>query len=266
MTDPKIVFFDIETVPNLNQALKHWCDLVARKFGPSPTMSASMTSMCSFGYRIFGESKAIGVNAWDFPNWKKNVNDDKEICKAIHEVLKDADAVVSFYGKKFDWPYIQTRMLINGLPLLRKSTVHIDLCKISKENLFLLNNKLKTNAEYLINDSKLEHDGWDLWVKVHGGVDRKRDRDAEKMMSKYNLKDVDLMIPLFKKFRPLIGTIPNHNLFGQGGERVCPSCGSTRVEKRGTKVTKTRHYQQYCCKDCESWSRTDVQDQALRSV
>lgn len=227
-------------------------------------MTASITSMCSFGYKIMGE-KTIGINAWDFPNWKKDVNDDREICKIAREVISSADAIVSFNGKKFDFKFIQTRLAIHGMELLH-AVPHIDLCTITRSNFFLLNGRLKTVAKYLLDDSKLEHEGWPLWVKVHGGVNRVRDREAEKLMGKYNLKDVDLMVPLFKRFRPLIKNIPNYNQFVEGARNLCPSCGGTRLIRQGYQRSKVRMYARYKCNDCGSWSRSDNNDKDTRSV
>lgn len=263
-SEPRIVFFDIETVPDLQQALENWTDLVSFRPGKRPTMTASVNSVCSFGYRIFGEKKSVGINAWDFPNWAKNVNDDKAILTAAYDILKDADAIVTFNGKRFDEKFIQTRLAIHGLDLMRK-TKHIDLCTIAASNLFLLNNRLKTVAKYLSDDQKLEHDGWPLWVKVHGGVNRKRCKESEEKMGKYNLKDVDLMVPIFKILRPLITNIPNYNLYEVGLTKICPKCGSTRLQPRGHYYTKVSRYRRYRCTDCKSWSRTNVDDRHPRA-
>lgn len=265
--DPRIIFFDLETIPNLQEALENWTDLTSFKPGKRPGMSASVNSICSFGWRIFGGKKAVGVNAWDFKSWKKDVNDDKELCKEAAKILDSADAVVTFNGKNFDMKFIQARLKINGLNMVRKSIPHIDLCKIAGQNMFLLNNRLKTIAKYLLRDSKMEHDGWPLWVNTHGGVHRKRDRKAEDTMGRYNLKDVDLMVPLFKELRPLIVNIPNYNLWHMGSRNLCPSCGGTRVYSHSWRVnTKIGSYKRYLCRDCGSWSRSDDAGKNLRSI
>lgn len=265
--EPRIVLFDLETIPDLQQALENWCDLSAFTPRRRPGMSASVTSICSFGYRILGEKKSHGINAWDFSSWKRNVNDDSELCASALSVIENADALVSFNGKRFDEKFFLGRLAINGLSLPRK-IVHIDLCQAVSANLFLLNGRLKTVAKYLLNDEKLEHEGWPLWVKVHGGVNRVRDVAAEKLMSKYNLKDVDLMVPLFKILRPRISNIPNFNLFqvGQGNKMCCPKCGSTRIQSRGFHYTKVRAYRNYWCRDCDGWSRTDAADRNPRGI
>jgi DNA polymerase elongation subunit (family B) len=261
--EPRIVFFDIETVPDLQAALENWCDLSSNRPGKKPTMTASVCSVICFGYRVLGESKARAINAWDFPSWKHDVNDDSALLAQVHEVLKGADAIVTFNGKGFDWRFVQTRMKKHKLDFLPKLP-HIDLCQVARSNLFLLNSRLKTVAKYLLDDSKLEHDGWSLWVDTHGGVKRKRDLKAEAKMSKYNLKDVDLMVPLYKELRPLIPGIPNHNLFNPMRDKCCPRCGSTRLKNEGTRVTSTRRYKRYICHDCRGWCHVDIKDELPR--
>lgn len=264
--EPRIILYDIETIPNLQAALENWVDLVPPFPGKKPTMSASVSTICSFGYRVFGEKNAVGVNAWDFPEWEKDVNDDSAICKRALEVFKDADAVVTFNGKRFDEKFIQTRLGIHGLDFMCK-VPHIDLCKVTAANMFLLNNRLKTVAKFLLNDKKLDHDGWPLWVKTHGGVNRVRDVRAEALMSKYNLKDVNLMVPLFKRLRPLIKNIPNHNAFTEAGSKnVCPACGSTRLVSNGIRATQLRIYRRLNCKDCGFPMRVDVNDKNPRAL
>jgi hypothetical protein len=263
--EPRIILYDLETLPDLQAALENWPDLVSPFPGKRPNMSAQVNSICSFGYRVFGESKSHGFNAWDFPSWRKDVNDDRPILKEASAVLADADAVITFNGRRFDEKFLQTRLGLHRMPFLRE-TQHIDLKSIVAKHLFLLNNRLKTAAKALLNDSKLDHDGWPLWVKVHGGIDRKRDRRAEDVMGRYNLKDVDLMVPLFKVCRPFIKNVPNYNLFQVGGLNVCPKCESTRVQRRGYHITKTSAYHRYHCQDCGSWSRTDAEDKNPRSV
>jgi len=128
---PKIIIFDLETMPNLKEALKVWPQLSQY---PGKTLRASITSIICAGWKYHNEKKTHCINAWDFKNWKTNVNDDMEVCKAIREVLEDADAVVTHNGTRFDWKYLQTRLLINGLKPLPKIP-HIDTCTIASRNL-----------------------------------------------------------------------------------------------------------------------------------
>ena len=81
-------------------------------------------------------------------------------------ILKDADAIVTFNGKKFDWKFLQTRLLKHGHKLMTK-IVHIDLYQECRSNLFLYRNNLNTISQVVNGKEKMKHSGWDLWVDVH---------------------------------------------------------------------------------------------------
>ena len=216
-TEPKILFLDLEILPNLDKALKHWVELHSFNKFDNRLMKAQVTSICCFGYKFYNESKAKVINAWDFPAWETDVNDDYELCKEARKLFEGVDAVVHQNGDRFDMPYFNTKLLEHGLePLPPLPT--IDLKKLCKKHLFLLSNSLKNQSGYITGESKLNHgEGWELWVKTH-----KRIKKYMNLMSKYCAQDVDVMEPIFKKLRPYIKNIPNHNLFNAGNQNICP--------------------------------------------
>jgi DNA polymerase elongation subunit (family B) len=258
MKDPKIVVFDLETLPNLRQALKVWPQL--SNF-PGLTLRATVSSIICFGYKQYTvDKKAKCVSAWDFPNWEIDVNDDSEVCKIAYEVLNDADAVVTHNGKRFDWRHLQTRLKANKLPLLPKIP-HIDTKEIAKRHLYSFSNRLDYLGDWVVGERKLDHDGWELWEKVW-----ERDPKALATMTKYCKQDVDLDEKLFVELKPFIGNLPNYNLFQNEVDLVCPSCGSSRLLSNGYRHTKTKSYKRLQCKDCGSWSRLDMKDRNPRSI
>lgn len=255
VSGPRIVLFDLETLPNLSEALKVWTNL--SNF-PGQTLRASITSIICAGYKTLGEKKVHCLNAWDFKAWKKDVNDDKELCEKLYDILKDADCVVTHNGKRFDWKFLQTRLLFHKLPPLPKIH-HVDTCHEAKKHLFMFNNRLNTLAHFLTDKEKLDHEGWELWVKVHG-----RDPASMSKMTRYCKQDVLVLEEVFKKMLPVISSLPNQNLFNPMKEKVCPKCGSTRLESRGKYYSKTKTYRRYVCQDCRSWARTDAKDEVPR--
>lgn len=255
MSGPRIILFDIETLPNLPEALKVWPQLSSY---PGQTLKASITSIICAGWKVLGEPGVSCINAWDFPQWSSDVNDDSEVVRAIYEVLKDADCVVTHNGRRFDWKFVQTRLIYHGLAPLPKIH-HVDTCAESKRNLMVFNNRLNTVARFLTEKEKMEHEGWELWVKVHGRV-----LEAMETMSRYCQQDVLVLEEVFQKLRPVITSLPNYNLFSPLKEKSCPNCGSSRLKSEGKRHTSTRSYRRYCCQDCKSWSRTDLKDEAPR--
>lgn len=262
MAKPKIIIFDLEIIPDLPMALKYWTRLSSF---PGKTLKASVTSICCAGWKYAGGSKTHCINAWDFPSrWKKDVNDDYMVCKKIREVLLQADAVVTQNGRRFDWKYLQTRLAKHKLGLLPKIK-HIDTKVIASANMYFIDNRLGTMGEFLVDENKMDHEGWDLWVKTHG-----RDPKAMKKMEKYCKQDVKLLEKIYNELKPVAKYIPNHDLYvdlddREDGKIVCPSCGSNNTIFNGWHKTTVSTYRRVHCKDCGSYCRLDGRDQKPRS-
>ena len=247
-TEPKIIVFDIEIIPDLDKALKYWTKLSSF---PGKTLRASVTSICCIGWKVLGEKETHCINAWDFPEWKANVNDDRPLLKAWLEKVKDADAIITHNGKGFDEKYVETRLLMHSMDDMSVPK-HVDTAQLSRGSFFFIDNKLQTLGEELCGERKLDHEGWDLWVKTHGGSkNRVIDKTAQNNMEKYCKQDVNLLEKVFKKIRHKMrgaNKIPNHNQFTMG--KVCPSCGSTRWVSNGYMYTDATRRKRMKCLDC----------------
>jgi len=257
VAEPRILLFDIESLPNLDAALSVWPQLSNY---PGQTLRASINSVLCIGWKIYGEDKVHCIKAWDFPEWKDDVNNDKKVVEEFQKIVVEADCVIGHNSKRFDWPFIQTRLRKYDLPPM-PNVHHVDTCAEVKRNLFLFNNRLNTVAKFLTDVEKMEHEGWDLWVKAHGG-----DREALKTMEEYCKKDVIVLEEVFRKLRPVIQSLPNFNLFSENDKIACPNCGSTRLVSNGNRFTSTKCYKRYICKDCRTWSRTDIKDEFPRKI
>lgn len=248
--EPKIVLFDLETLMNLEAISKVFAGISNY---PGLSLKADINSIICFGYKILGDKKTHCINAWDYPiRWKKNKNDDYDLVKAAYEILKDADCIVTHNGTRFDWKFLQTRLLFHGLAPLDKIK-HVDTCSLARSNLYLFSNRLGAISKFLVGDSKLENGGWELWVQVLNDNPK-----SKRLMTDYCKKDVDLLESIFKKLRPFAKNIPNHNLYGIHKKPLCPNCGSTRIQANGTRVTKTKTLQKLHCQDCRSHSQADL--------
>lgn len=215
---------------------------------PGLTLKASINSIICVGWKELDSKETHCISAWDYQKrWLKDVNDDSQVVKDAYEVLKDADVLVTHNGKRFDWKFFQTRLLVHKLPPLPK-IIHIDTCSEAKKHLFPLNNRLNTLARILTSVEKKENGGWPLWVKVS-----EREIKAQKLMTQYCKQDVVVLEHVFNEMRPLIKGLPNANMFSDTCD-LCPNCGSPKMQKRGESVNKQRRLQRYQCQDCGSWS------------
>ena len=253
-----IVFFDLEMIPNMVEAMKVWPQLSNY---PGLTLRATVSTIICAGWKYYGHKKVECINAWDWPKkWKNNINNDFEVVKAIYDVLKHADAVVTHNGKRFDWKFLQTRLMYHGLGPLG-NIHHIDTKQTASRHLYSFNNRLGYLGEWLANDKKLDHEGWDLWVDVSNDCEK-----AKKKMTAYCKQDVLLLEKVFERLKPLISNIPNYNIFIPGRHHKCPNCGSIKVSNNGWRHTKTRSYKRYICRDCKTWFRTDAKDNMPRPL
>lgn len=251
INQPTIVLFDLETIPNMKEAMKVWTQIGNY---PGLTLRATVSTVICAGWKYYGHKGVECINAWDFKNWKKDINDDYEVVKSIHKILKNADAVVTHNGKRFDWKFIQTRILYHGLEPLGKIP-HIDTKATASRHLFSFNNRLGYLGQWMVNDKKLDHEGWDLWVNVSEDCEK-----AKKKMTKYCKQDVLLLEKIFDKLKPIVQEIPNYNLFLKGHRKKCPKCGSINIRSNGWRHTQTVSYRRYACGDCGAWFRTDARD------
>lgn len=257
MNEPRIICFDIETTVDLREAHKVWPQL-SSYYGQ--TLKAQVQSILCFGWKVFGEKESHVECAWELPEWEKDPNDDRRIVEYAAEILSGADAIVTQNGRKFDFPFLQTRLMKWEMEPLDPKIPHIDT-KILARNIYLISNSLNNMGRFLLDEEKKKHDGWDLWDQVRFAEDP---TEAREIMKEYCRQDVLLLEKLYRKFRPFARNIPNHNLFNPMREKSCPNCGSTRVKAHGWTYTKTARYHRYICKDCGRTSRSDVKDEILR--
>lgn len=163
-------------------------------------------------------------------------HDESHFLTAIHALLDEADAVITYNGKSYDVPHLNRQFLLAGLkpPSPFK---HIDLFWTVKKQFNFPSSKLAFVAKELGIGNKTDHEGFPLWVKCVAN-----DKQAWKTMEKYNKQDVVLLEKLYKKLLPWIASHPNHNLYGDSNRPLCPSCGSTHVHFRGRYRTQTAIY------------------------
>ena len=171
----------------------------------------------------------------------------KTMLKGIHDLLDMADAVITYNGNKFDLPVLNKEFLLHGFnpPSPYKS---IDLLRTVRRNFRFASNKLDHVSQQLGLGKKVEHEGFELWLKCMS-----KDSEAWKKMEKYNVQDVVLLEKLYIKLLPWIQSHPNQNLFSDS--HCCPTCSSQKIQKRGTAITTTGVYQRYQCRACGTWSQ-----------
>ena len=94
-TPAKIVFVDIETAPSLGWT---W----GPKWETSIIDFKTNWYILSFSYKMAGEKKVHTRCLCDYPGYKKDLENDKELVKDLWCIFDEADIIVGHNLDKFD--------------------------------------------------------------------------------------------------------------------------------------------------------------------
>src|SRR3990167_10041011 len=140
--DPVIILWDLETIPNLTAALENW-----PRMWDGAGLNADMSTIVCFGYQYLSGGPPECTSAWDYPEWAKNVNNDKAVAQFAYKILSQADAIVAHYGNKFDVKFLNARLAFHGLPPLPPIAT-IDTYSVAKQKFKLRSKSLDSLAKF----------------------------------------------------------------------------------------------------------------------
>lgn len=232
----KILLLDIETAPN-----------VAYVWGLFKE-NIPLARLVDSGYVLCWAAKWLGDEEVMFDSVYHSR--PKVMLKRIHKLLDQADAVVHYYGKRFDIPTLNKEFILNKM-LPPSPYKQIDLHDTAKNRFKFPSNKLDYIAEKLGVGNKYKHRGFELWVQCMN-----REPKAWEEMEIYNKQDVVLLEGVYQVFRPWIRNHPNIGLYNDDGAAVCPVCGGGHLVRRGFSYTSTAKYQRLRCSTCGHWGRS----------
>lgn len=236
-TGPRVLAWDIETSPNIGYVWSLW------KQNISLSQLKERGEIMSFAARWIDEP---AENIMFYGGPKKS--DYRKMVKAAFKLFDEADALVSWNGKGFDTRWMQRAFLLEGLG---RPSAHreIDLMLETKKHFRFVSNKLQNVSQELGLAGKVQHGGFELWVRCLRG-----EQAAWDEMREYNEQDVHLLVDLYERLLPWIDSHPNRNLFSD--EEGCPRCpaGPDALKPRGFRLTNVGAFQRYRCSECGSWS------------
>lgn len=239
MNKPKILFFDIETSPNLSYTWgKYEQDVIGFE---------REWYMLTFAYK-WGDGKTQAFALPDFKLYRKDPTNDLELVRKLWELFNEADVIVGHNGDRFDIRKANSRFLFHGF-LPPEPFKTIDTLKVARKYFALNSNRLDDLGNLLSVGRKVETGGFKLWLGCMNG-----DSSSWKTMVKYNKHDVDLLYRVYQKLQGWITNHPNVNLYGEQSDS-CPVCGGKHIQKRGFGYTKLGKYQRYQCLECGAWGK-----------
>ncbi|HQJ57214.1 MAG TPA: ribonuclease H-like domain-containing protein [Caldisericia bacterium] len=229
----KRLFFDIET-----SAMIVYSWRIGWNITLSPDNIIQDWKIICISYKWEGEDS---VHTLD---WGKKMC-DKKLLEDFIKVANTADELVAHNGDRFDVKKIRTRCISHRIPMFPNYKT-LDTLKKAKSGFNFNSNKLDYIAKFLGVGAKLEHEGFNMWVKCMQG-----DKEALKAMIEYCemdiivLEDVFLTMQNYIKHNTHVGVI-NNNL-----KYSCPCCGSENVSLQKNVVTAMGTIKrQMNCDDC----------------
>lgn len=234
MKKPKILFYDIETSPNIAYT---W-----GKYKQDIPAFLKERELLSFAYKWLGEKKVTVIS-------RRTISLEKQLLKVLADLIQEADITVAHNGDEFDRKIIKTRMLYYGMDPV-KVNCSVDTYKVARSYFNFNSNKLNDLCQYLDLGAKITHSGISLWDGCLKG-----DKKSWLLMEQYNKQDVVLVEKLYLLMQPWIENHPNiAKLMGKKQTYICPSCLSISVKKKGTRATVARIQQRLQCTDCrKNW-------------
>jgi len=206
----------------------------------------------NFGYilagawKVLGEKKVHCISITDSKTFEKDPTNDKHLCKELLKSLEGADIWVAHFGKWFDRPMMNTRLLGHGLPPLPPVPL-VDTWKVAKDNLRLNSNRLATIASWAGVEEKTALSG-PIWIKAMAGH-----KPSIKYVVSHCKQDVIVLEQVYEKIKCLSTTHPNVNILEDRPDS-CPICGGGPLHKRGKTITRVSWKQRFQCRDCGGWS------------
>lgn len=232
----RVLNIDIEAAP----AKAYIWDLKTR-YVPLDQIAEDGYLLC-FSYSWAGEDHVHSIARWERGG-------EKAMVKKAWQLLDEADVVIHYNGDNYDLPRLNTEFLKYRLG--PPSPYHsVDLYKVVRGSFRVLSRSMKHILHILGLESKLEHKGFALWTGCMNG-----DKEDQKTMEAYNLRDVEALEELYEELNPWIRNLPNAALYMEPGiEKRC-RCGSTELRFKGYKYTKVSSYKQYKCNSCGTYMR-----------
>lgn len=230
----KILTIDIETLPHLGYFWDRW------KQDINMIQIKELKRVCCFAAKWLDEEEIFYYS--DFHDGHD------EMVRQAYRLLDEADIVVTYNGKTFDVPHLETEMILIDPKMVASPFQQIDLYQIVKRRFKFASNKLNDVAQALKLGQKVTHSGFQLWIDCING-----DIEAWSKMREYNKGDVTLTEELYKTLLPWIRSHPNINVLDEDEIEGCTRCGSMNYQRRGTYTTSFGTKQQFWCKDCGGW-------------
>lgn len=231
----KILMYDLETAPTLAYTFSLWQANIGHNQIVEPPR------IICFSAQWYGSKKVI---------FKSEFHDGrKAMLEELHALFDEADVIVGYNNSGFDNSWSTGEFLADGMkpPSPYKS---VDLFRTIKQVSRFPSKKLDYVAMRLLDERKVEHQGFSLWRGCMDG-----DAKSWAKMKQYAIQDTKLLAPLYDVLKPWIKNHPVAPLHDKIEGLACPVCSGTNTQRRGVAVTSAGVFPRYQCQDDGKWFR-----------
>ena len=229
----KRLFFDIETSP---MVVYSWRTGWKLNIG-TENIIEDWKIIC-ISYKWEHEDKVRNLT------WDKN-HCDKQMLIDFIEIINSADESIAHNGDRFDIKKIRTRCIFHRIPMF-PSYKTLDTLKKAKSGFNFNSNRLDYIAKFLGVGAKLEHEGFNMWVKCMQG-----DKEALKNMVEYCDMDIIVLEDVFLTLQNYILPNTHAGVINNNLKYSCPRCSSENVELLKNTVTAMGTIKRKMeCSDC----------------
>lgn len=195
--------------------------------------------------------KVSHIRIDSYKGYNSDRTNDKPLLVDLANALSEADVWVTWYGDRFDIPFVNTRLLVHGQSVL-PTIPSVDGWRAARNHLKLTSNRLANLSELFGADRKTPVLATQ-WQRARAGH-----KDGLDYVVEHNIKDIVVLGEVYDLIRPVIKNHPNLNLVERAKDKRangvdCPVCTSDRVHSRGYRIAKSRRSVRYQCQECGSW-------------
>ena len=162
-------------------------------------LKANVDQVYCAGFKPYGEDAYVIARHEDDTS-------DEWLCKKIAKELDKYDIIVTYYGLDFDKPFMNSRLLKHGLPILPRQ-LHLDCYRLAKKifKRTLVSKRLISVCELLSISGKgrVEFDKWEVFKY---GTSRQKKKSLDEI-AEHCLWDVITLDEVLNRFKDSIISI-----------------------------------------------------------
>jgi len=166
--------------------------------GEMSNLDANFGRLFCFAVKPIGEATKM-FSEMDYK--KRFPGDDKLLVEAVRDEMHKYDGWVTWYGRKFDIPFLNTRLIMHLSGQLQ-NRFHIDLWETCRRKLKLHSNRLEAAAIALDVEHSKTHITPSIWCKASAG-----DKPSLEYIIDHCTKDVLVLEEVYLRLAPYIDTI-----------------------------------------------------------